>query len=90
MPIFVIDAYTRRIIGRMGLAPKNSSYSAYQTLFMTSLPPDAGLYNEYHALFVRLAKDVCRTYPLCHECCLNIADAAGTGSSSAQFPCTRR
>ena len=89
-PIFVIDAYTRRIIVRMGLAPQNNSYSAYQTLFMTNLSPDAGLYNEYHALFVRLGKDVCRTHPLCQQCCLNIADETGADSSGSQFPCARR
>ena len=70
-PIFVIDAYTRRIIERMGLAPQSNSYGACQAIFMTNLPPDAGLYNEYHALFVRLAKEVYRTRPLCRDCCLN-------------------
>jgi len=70
-PIFVIDAYTRRIINRIGLAPNSNSYAAYQTLFMDNLPADAGLFNEYHALLVRLAKDVCRNRPLCQRCCLN-------------------
>jgi len=70
-PIFVIDAYTRRIISRMGLAPSSNSYAAYQTLFMDNLPTDAKLFNEYHALLVGLAKDVCRNRPLCPQCCLN-------------------
>lgn len=70
-PVFVIDAYTRRIISRLGLAPDNNSYIAYQTLFMDNLPSDAGLFNEYHALLVCLAKDVCRKRPLCQQCCLN-------------------
>ncbi len=70
-PIFVIDAYTRRIINRIGLAPNSNSYAAYQTLFMDNLPTDAGLFNEYHALLVCLAKDVCRNRPLCPRCCLN-------------------
>jgi len=70
-PIFVIDAYTRRIINRIGLAPVGNSYSAYQTLFMDNLPTDAKLFNEYHALLVRLAKDVCRSRPFCQQCCLN-------------------
>ncbi len=70
-PIFVIDAYTRRIINRIGLAPKNSSYTAYQELFMNNLPIDVRLFNEYHALLVYLAKSVCRSYPLCQQCCLN-------------------
>ena len=70
-PVFVIDAYTRRIINRIGLAPDSNSYIAYQTLFMDNLSTDVGLFNEYHALLVCLAKDVCRSHPLCQQCCLN-------------------
>jgi len=70
-PIFVIDAYTRRIINRIGLAPAGNSYSAYQALFMDNLPTDTRLFNEYHALLVRLAKEVCRRHPFCPQCCLN-------------------
>jgi endonuclease-3 related protein len=70
-PIFVIDAYTRRIIDRIGLASENNDYSTYQALFMDNLPADTQLFNEYHALLVRLAKDVCRSRPLCPQCCLN-------------------
>ena len=69
--IFVIDAYTRRIINRIGLAPDSNSYPAYQNLFMHNLPADAQLFNEYHALLVCLGKSVCRNHPLCHQCCLN-------------------
>jgi len=70
-PIFVIDAYTRRIINRISLAPDSNSYTAYQALFMDNLPTDTRLFNEYHALLVRLAKDVCRKHPLCQQCCLS-------------------
>lgn len=70
-PVFVIDAYTRRILSRLGLSPAGSSYSAYQRLFMDNLPADARLFNEYHALLVRLGKTTCRPHPLCGECCLN-------------------
>jgi endonuclease-3 related protein len=70
-PIFVIDSYTRRIINRIGLAPAVNSYAAYQILFMHNLPTDARLFNEYHALLVCLAKNVCRNRPLCQQCCLN-------------------
>jgi endonuclease-3 related protein len=72
-PIFVIDAYTRRIIDRIGLAPRCSrghSYSAYQSLFMENLPHRTALFNEYHALLVHHGKKVCRQQPLCPECCL--------------------
>ena len=70
-PIFVIDAYTRRIINRLGLAPESNSYAAYQTFFMHGIPTDSELFKEYHALLVCLAKDVCRSRPLCRQCCLN-------------------
>ncbi len=69
-PVFVIDAYTRRIISRIGLAPNRDNYTAYQALFMANLPPDARLFNEYHALLVYLAKKICRPPPLCPQCCL--------------------
>ena len=69
-PIFVIDAYTRRIINRIGLVPDSNSYNAYQNLFMNNLPADTQLFNEYHALLVYLGKSVCRNHPLCHQCCL--------------------
>ena len=69
-PVFVIDAYTRRIIDRVGLAPDGDSYSAYQSLFTENLPADVAVFNEYHALLVCLGKDACRKNPLCRQCCL--------------------
>ncbi len=70
-PIFVIDAYTRRIISRTGLAPDRNSYAAYQALFMEHLSPDTELFNEYHALLVCQGKNICRRRPLCPQCCLS-------------------
>jgi endonuclease-3 related protein len=70
-PVFVVDAYTRRIISRIGLALDSHNYSAYQAFFRDNLPADVGLFNEYHALLVQLAKDVCRQRPICPRCCLN-------------------
>jgi endonuclease-3 related protein len=69
-PVFVIDAYTRRILGRIGLKPDRDTYADYQAMFMKNLPADVPLFNEYHALFVRLGKEVCRPKPLCGDCCL--------------------
>ncbi len=77
-PIFVVDAYTRRIIDRIDLAPEATSYAAYQALFMDNLPRDVGLFNEYHALLVCLGKNVCRSRPLCQQCSL----AGGIGGNS--------
>jgi endonuclease-3 related protein len=67
-PVFVIDAYTRRIFGRLGLAPARDSYAAYRAMFMDNLPADARLFNEYHALLVRLGKESCRKAPCCSAC----------------------
>jgi endonuclease-3 related protein len=78
-PVFVIDAYTRRIISRIGLVPAGNSYSDYQSLFMDNLPPDTKLFNEYHALLVCLGKDVCRKQPLCQRCCLKNICRFGRG-----------
>ena len=80
-PVFVIDAYTRRIVDRIGLAPEAGSYADYQRLFTDNLPRDAGLFNEYHALLVRLGKNVCRRRPLCQECCLAGNVCASSGNS---------
>jgi len=68
-PIFVIDAYTKRIFTRHHLLPKNASYEQFQKFFMQNLPLDVKLFNEYHALIVRTAKSWClRTKPLCEQC----------------------
>ena len=69
-PIFVIDAYTRRIITRLGLGPQKETYSSFQALFMDNLPHDEALFNEYHALLVQHGKTVCRKPPVCTGCCL--------------------
>ena len=69
-PNFVIDAYTRRILERLGANGDACSYADYQRLFHQSLPADARLFNEYHALLVQHGKDVCRPTPQCENCCL--------------------
>jgi endonuclease-3 related protein len=70
MPIFVIDTYTQRLLFRLGLAPETGPYSLYQKLFMEHLPADVPLYNEYHALIVTHAANVCKKDPACQGCCL--------------------
>jgi len=67
-PVFVIDAYTRRIFGRHGVKIKDSDYPEWQNLFELHLPRDAKLFNEYHALIVKLAKEKCRKRPDCQGC----------------------
>ena len=67
-PVFVIDAYTRRVLSRHRLASRTASYESLQSFFMDHLPPRTDLYNEYHALMVRVGKDYCRRRPLCRGC----------------------
>jgi len=67
-PVFVVDAYTRRIFSRLGLGPGGDSYPRWQGFFMEDLPPKEGLFNEYHALLVRHGKELCRKKPRCPPC----------------------
>jgi len=68
-PIFVVDAYTRRLFSRLGYEWMDKApYDEVQRFFMDELPPDPGLYNEFHALIVTHCKDICRKRPLCSAC----------------------
>lgn len=69
-PVFVIDAYTRRVFSRVGEIGGDEGYETLRHKFEGALVPDAKLYNEYHALIVRHGKDICRTRPRCDSCCL--------------------
>jgi endonuclease-3 related protein len=71
LPLFVIDAYTRRVFARLGLIRGDESYEALQHRFMSALSPDAALFNDYHAQIVMHAKDVCRPRPRCARCPLD-------------------
>jgi len=68
LPLFVIDAYTRRVFSRLGLVEGGEPYDTLQRRFMDALPRDAALFNDYHAQIVNHAKDVCRKRPLCDRC----------------------
>ncbi len=69
-PVFVVDAYTKRVLSRHGIINNDARYEEIQSLFHRSLEPDVQLYNEYHALFVRLGKTFCKTRPFCKDCVL--------------------
>lgn len=70
-PVFVVDAYTRRILERHGLAHAKESYEGLRGLFEKSLPNDPKLFNEYHALIVHTGKHHCRNRaPICSTCAL--------------------
>ncbi len=67
--VFVVDAYTRRILERHQLAGPKHSYEDVRLFFERSLPPDVPLYNEFHALIVQTGKDYCRKRnPRCDQC----------------------
>ena len=71
-PVFVVDAYTHRILARHDMAPEEATYHDIQSLFMDHLPEDPALYNEFHALIVLTGKNYCRKTPRCSECPLNV------------------
>jgi endonuclease-3 related protein len=67
-PVFVVDAYTRRILSRHRLVPRGIGYEALRAFFERHLPRDPRLFNEYHALLVAVAKAHCGSRPRCEGC----------------------
>jgi endonuclease-3 related protein len=67
-PVFVVDAYTARILGRHGMIWPQAGYEEIREFFESHLPRDVQLYNEFHALLVRLGKTYCKPRPLCSGC----------------------
>ena len=76
-PYFVVDSYTKRVLERWEIQPESGSYDGFQRLFHENLPRDTRLYNEYHALFDRHAKELCKPRPACPQCFLR--DLCPTG-----------
>ena len=70
-PFFVVDAYTKRIFSRIGICKNKCDYEELQEFFHKSLPKNAKLFNEYHALIVELAKQNCTKKPDCKTCPIN-------------------
>ncbi len=67
-PVFVVDAYAKRMLCRMGICKEKATYSEIQAFFESSLKKDAKLFNEYHALIVEHGKEHCRAKPVCEGC----------------------
>lgn len=68
-PVFVADAYTKRVFSRHQIIKEGADYHDIQKLFMDNLPHDIKMFNEYHALIVRVGKEFCRnSKPLCSRC----------------------
>ncbi|MEO0179947.1 MAG: endonuclease III domain-containing protein [candidate division WOR-3 bacterium] len=71
-PVFVVDAYTMRVLARHDIVGPDADYEAVQSLFHDNLPREPQIFNEFHALFVRLGKTRCRRRgPLCEDCPLH-------------------
>lgn len=71
-PVFVVDAYTYRILNRHNLVEEEVDYETIQALLTDNLPPTVELFNEFHALFVKTASKYCKkSNPLCDQCPLN-------------------
>ena len=84
-PSFVIDAYTIRILKRVGMSPtERDNYDGWQRLFHENLPPDVSIFNEYHALLDHHHKAACtKNAPRCDDCCLQDICATGTAAVGA-------
>jgi endonuclease III related protein len=76
-PVFVVDAYARRIFGRLGLADDTERYEPFRASLERQLPSEVSLLQEYHALLVRLGKEQCRPQPRCGCCPLRAACLRG-------------
>ncbi len=74
VPVFVVDAYTKRIFHRLKFTPEDITYHNMQQFFMKNLPIDAMLFNEYHALIVMLGKNYCKKKPRCEPCPLKMCN----------------
>jgi endonuclease-3 related protein len=68
LPSFVIDAYTRRLFGRLGLLDPDAAYDDLRAAFEAALPRDVALYNDFHAQIVAHGKHPCRPRPACPDC----------------------
>ena len=81
-PVFVVDAYTRRVFSRLGLVSPRVGYEELRALFERELPADAELYGEYHARIVWHGKFLCRARdPRCGDCLLRSGCAYGRALS---------
>lgn len=70
VPFFVVDAYTRRVFGNLGLIRSEAPYDEIRLAFERNLPRRAIVLKEYHALIVEHGKKTCKKRPICEECLL--------------------
>lgn len=67
-PTFVVDAYTHRVLTRHGWIEPEADYHRIKDFFEEQVPADVALYNEFHALLVRVGNQHCRRRPKCEGC----------------------
>ena len=67
-PVFVVDAYTRRLLGRLGIGAGGEGYDRVAAWFVRGLPGDVGTYRNAHAVIVEHGKRHCRAVPRCGGC----------------------
>ena len=85
-PVFVIDAYTRRLFSRLGFIAGDEAYDDIRLALEDKLGAEVGLYNEFHALIVVHAKTVCRVRPRCDDCMLRENCPEGRGMQQCLAP----
>jgi len=87
-PVFVADAYTRRVLARHGFVSEAADYHQTQEFLHAHLPPDASLFNEFHALLVAVGKTHCKPRsPRCAGCPLEeFLPQGGAAQGRAQAP----
>ncbi len=67
-PTFVVDTYTHRVLARHGWIGFDADYYQIKEYFESQLEPDVQIFNEYHALLVRVGKLHCQRRPKCTGC----------------------
>jgi endonuclease-3 related protein len=85
-PVFVIDAYARRLFSRLGFIAGDEAYEDLRLACEGRLASDAGLYNEFHALIVVHAKTICRVRPRCGDCMLRVNCPMGRDAQECLAP----
>jgi endonuclease-3 related protein len=83
-PVFVVDAYTRRLLERLGVTEGTEPYGDVQDRFHRAIGRDAAVFNEYHAVIVRHAKEHCRAMPSCNGC--PVSACPGTSRCAVRNP----
>ncbi|HPB44087.1 MAG TPA: hypothetical protein PL102_06590, partial [Candidatus Syntrophosphaera sp.] len=68
LPVFVVDAYTKRLLSRLGYPVEKLDYHQLQDYICARIPAEVPLYNDFHAQIVLHCKDFCKKAPLCPDC----------------------